>query len=97
MDEALDVVVHNWQTMQSSDPDDAGEDAERFEQSFYRFIDVVAAFLTDHAKRPKGLEEALDIPEISALRERIPAPLQLNFDTEVEDLCTARTVMEDDA
>lgn len=97
MEEALDTVLHNWQTMQTSDIDDAGDDAERFEQSFYRLIDKVAAFLAQLQKQPKDLEAALLLPELAALRARLPSPLQLNFDTELEDLCTARPVIEDDA
>ncbi|MCY0876428.1 MAG: hypothetical protein OWT28_09195 [Firmicutes bacterium] len=97
MEEALEWVLANWATMQTSDPDDAGEDAERFEQSFYRFIDTVADFMTQLPVRPHDLDAALENPLLANIRDRLPGPLQLNFDTELEDLCQLRSLTEDDA
>lgn len=86
-----------WQAMQSSDLDDAGDDAERFEQSFYRLIDALSIWLRLSGQGIQSVADVLSWPGIAALRESLPVPLQLNFDTEIEDLCQARMKLEDDA
>lgn len=86
-----------WQAMQSSDIDDAGDDAERFEQSFYRLIDALSRWVHLRGQGTQTVSDVLSWPGLVALRERLPVPLQLNFDTEIEDLCEARMKLEDDA
>jgi hypothetical protein len=94
---AFQTVLDNWQAMQKSDLDEADEDAERFEQSFYRFTEELGEWLQLLPERPSGLEEALSIPDIASLRNRLPDALQLNFDMELGDLFEKRFTSDDEA
>ncbi|MGB8955303.1 MAG: hypothetical protein WCC10_08010 [Tumebacillaceae bacterium] len=82
--EALNEVVKNWRAMQSSDMDSAGDDADRFERSFYLFVDELRAWMEALEQKPKTLDQALQMPEIEAVFEELDAPLHLNLETELE-------------
>ena len=82
--EALDEVAANWQAMQRSDMDDAGDDADRFERSFYLFVEELKAWFEGLEERPKSLDEALRLPDVEAVFEKLDAPLHLNLETELE-------------
>jgi len=82
--EAVQEMIDNWNRMQSSGFDDAGDDADRFQNSFYAMIDLLRDWFAELAVRPKTVEEALGLPEVERLYEQLPPPLLLNFETELE-------------
>ncbi|MGO0059641.1 hypothetical protein ACTID9_06465 [Brevibacillus fluminis] len=82
--DGLEIVLANWNRMQSSEMDEAGDDAEQFEASFYRWIDQLRTWYHSLAHKPADVDEALAIPEIAAITERLPTTLYLNFETELE-------------
>lgn len=85
MQEAFQEMVQNWNRMGSThDMDEAGDAADRFERSFYAFIEEVKAWVDALEKKPQSLDEALALPEIEAFSEELPGPLLLNFETELE-------------
>lgn len=95
--EALAQMLANWERMSGSDPDEAGDDAERFEQSFYAFAECTVAWLRSVPDGPQSLEEAMRLPVIDDFRRRLPGPLVLNFETELEEALSDRGRLEDDA
>ncbi|MBL0387738.1 hypothetical protein JJB07_13945 [Tumebacillus sp. ITR2] len=84
MQETFDAMQENWRMMQSSDFDSAAEDAERFEGSFYKFIDAVRDWIEAMEQKPESLEKLLAMPELQPFSDELPAPLLLNFETELE-------------
>ncbi|WP_010273474.1 hypothetical protein [Paenibacillus senegalensis] len=80
----LDSMLKHWELMSGSDYDDAEEDAARFQESFYRFMDIIRDWIESLSKRPKTVEEALQLPELAHITANLPAPLYLNFETELE-------------
>ncbi|PWK14338.1 hypothetical protein [Tumebacillus permanentifrigoris] len=85
MQAAFATMQENWQRMQSSDFDNAAEDAERFEGSFYKFTEAVQAWIKSlEEPKPHDLAAVLELPEIQAFSDELPTPLMLNFETELE-------------
>ncbi|GAA4702648.1 hypothetical protein [Brevibacillus fulvus] len=82
--QALAVVLEDWNRMATADHEDADWTAERFEASFYKMIDAVRDWTDNLEPRPQTLAEFWQLPEIEEIVERLPAPLQLNFETEAE-------------
>jgi hypothetical protein len=82
--EAFAEMIANWNHMQTCGMDDAGDAADRFERTFYLFIDEVEEWFGQMSTKPKSLEEALAVPEMAAFYEQLPGPLLLNFETELE-------------
>jgi hypothetical protein len=95
LQESFDTMLSNWNRMQASDLDEAGDDADRFQTSFYRFIDELRDYLHTLSQRPQTLVAALALPEITALSDQLPAPLLLNFETELELIVEQITREED--
>lgn len=95
--EAFADMLANWNRMSASDPDEAGDDAERFEQSFYVFARYVVRWLRSVPDGPRNAEEAMRMSVIESFRARLPGPLVLNFETEVEEAFSGRDRLEDDA
>jgi len=93
--EAFETMLANWQLMSRSDMDSAGDDADRFQDSFYQFIEEVKEWLEGLADKPRDLGAALAMPEIDAFVEQLPAPLYLNFETELELILEGITRTED--
>ncbi|MFD2169644.1 hypothetical protein [Tumebacillus lipolyticus] len=93
--EAFQEMQSDWQQMQSSDMDSAGDDADRFQAAFYRFIDAVKEWLESLEQKPRTTAAALDLPELSALYDELPAPLLLNFETELELIVEGIVRVED--
>lgn len=77
-------MLKHWEQMAGSDFDDAEEDAGRFQESFYRFMDLVRDWIESLNTRPKTVEEALQLPPLADIAANLPAPLYLNFETELE-------------
>jgi hypothetical protein len=96
MQEAFDTMQENWRTMQSSDFDSAAEDAERFEGSFYKFIEAVQAWIHSLEDMPRDLDALLALPELQAYADELPAPLMLNFETELELILEGITREQDE-
>jgi hypothetical protein len=82
--EACDEMIDNWNGMGRSDMDAAGDAADRFQNSFYRFVDELREWLDQQPARPQSLGEALGLPAIAELADELPGPLLLNFETELE-------------
>ena len=95
MQEAFEEMIRNWNRMGSSDMDEAGDAADRFERSFYLFIDEVKDWFAQRGTKPQSLDEALALPEMEAFAEELPGPLLLNFETELE-LIVEGLVREED-
>lgn len=97
MQHSFEVLLKNWQRMQSSDgEDEAEEDANRFEESFYAFIDCFAMWLRTCQPRPATLEDVLSLPEVTRIIDRLPVPLYLNFETEVEYILEGKERLAED-
>lgn len=77
-------VLSLWQQMNHSEPSEAGADADRFQLAFYEFIDHVRYWITSLAERPATLEEAWLHPDLAAIFDQLPGPLQIPFETELE-------------
>ncbi|WP_274651454.1 hypothetical protein [Paenibacillus humicola] len=84
VEEALDAAVTNWNAMSRAEEDEAEPAADRFEASFYRFIDVFRDWMAGLDPRPQTMEALYRLPEVRAIAEKLPGPLQLNFETEAE-------------
>jgi hypothetical protein len=94
--EAFKEMLENWSAMQRSDMDSAGDDADRFQDSFYRFIDELKEWIEQLTDQPRDLGAALAMPEIDAFVEQLPGPLYLNFETELELILEGITRTEDE-
>ncbi len=81
---ALKNVLDNWNGMQGSQMDEAEEDADRFEASFYDFITEIKHYLLKMDRIPKKLETALKLPTIKRIVKALPTPLYLNFESELD-------------
>ncbi|MCM3728529.1 hypothetical protein M3226_23045 [Neobacillus cucumis] len=82
--ERLETALEDWELMKKSSEDEAEECAERFERHFYEFIDELKNWYHHLKQPPSTIEEAENLIEIKELIERLPAPLELNFYTELE-------------
>lgn len=82
--EKLETALEDWEMMKNASEDEADEVAERFERHFYEFIDVLKIWYQNLEQPPSTIEEAENLSEIKEMIERLPAPLDLNFMTELE-------------
>jgi hypothetical protein len=80
----LDLALEDWEMMKKASEDESEECAERFERHFYEFIDELKIWYQHLAQPPATIEEAENLPEIKEIMEHLPAPLELNFYTELE-------------
>jgi hypothetical protein len=80
----LETALEDWELMKIASEDDSEECAERFERHFYEFIDELKDWYQHLKQPPSTIEEAENLIEIKELMERLPAPLELNFITELE-------------
>ncbi|WP_423798521.1 hypothetical protein [Neobacillus sp. SAB-20_R2A] len=81
--EKLEAALLDWEMMKKASEDESEECAERFERHFYEFIDELKIWF-QQLEPPATIDDAENLPEISDIIERLPAPLQLNFLTELE-------------
>lgn len=84
LEQALSIMLRNWSDMSSSEGEEAESTADRFEDSFYTFIDVVRNWINKLEHKPQELDEALKLPTIDNIINLLPGPLYLNFETELE-------------
>ena len=94
--ESLQRVIQNWDKMKGSQNENAEEDANWFEASFYELMEKVRGWLQHLKKKPGNLDEALEMPEIVELLELLPPMLHLNFETELEFILEGISRIEDD-
>ncbi len=81
---AFQIMLDNWNRMLSSEMDQAEEDADQFEASFYQFIDIFREWFFQREEKPQHIDEVLAITEVKDLIEQVPAPLMINVQTELE-------------
>lgn len=87
----LNDVLSLWQKMKTSDVEEAGEDADRFQAAFYQFVDRVRVWVAHLDNRPSDVEKAKLQPDFSMLFELLPDPLQIPFETELEIILSAES------
>jgi hypothetical protein len=80
----LDTALEDWEQMAKASEDESEECAERFERHFYEFIDDLKLWYHQLEQPPATIEEAEGLTEIQEMMARLPAPLELNFLTELE-------------
>lgn len=84
LEEALDKVLSRWSAMAAADDDHAETAADAFEAAFYRLVDTVREWVDGLAERPRTFAELLALPALREVLERLPEPLHLNMETELE-------------
>jgi len=97
---ALGVVLANWNAMRTSGMDDAADDAERFEQSFYAFVEALQAYVQARSAvsgAGQSVQDLLAAVPLARWRQALPDPLQLNFDMELQDIVDGWERKMDDA
>jgi hypothetical protein len=82
--EKLDMALEDWEMMKNASEDESEECAEHFEMHFYEFIDELKNWYQHLDQAPTTIEDAENLTEIKEIMERLPAPLELNFYTELE-------------
>ncbi|NQX60285.1 hypothetical protein [Paenibacillus qinlingensis] len=82
--QALDITLHNWQTMTSYQSDEKEAVADQFQSSFYVFIDTVREWVDRQDPMPATLDDLLGNAMIQDIFDVLPAPLHLNLETELE-------------
>ena len=82
--QALEITLHNWQAMTSYQSDDKEAMADQFQSSFYVFIETVRDWVLRQDTMPLTLDDMLEIDMIQDIFDLLPAPLHLNFETEIE-------------
>ena len=80
----LEVALEDWAMMAKTSGDEGADWAEQFEKNFYEFIDELKVWYQHLQQPPTTIEEAEALPEIQEIAGRLPAPLELNFITELE-------------
>jgi hypothetical protein len=87
----LNDVLSLWQKMKTSDVEEAGEDADRFQAAFYQFVDRVRVWVANLDNRPSDVETAKLQSDFSMLFDLLPEPLQIPFETELEIILSAES------
>jgi len=86
IDEYFETAMEAWSMMQKTSDDEGAEWAERFERYFYEFIDELKKWCETLDPKPTNIDEAEALPEVKKWMDQLPAPVQLNFLTELEDI-----------
>ena len=82
--EKLKTALEDWEMMKIASENDSEDCAERFEMHFYAFIDELKIWFQHLEHAPSTIEAAENLIEIREIIQRLPAPLELNFLTELE-------------
>jgi hypothetical protein len=93
---ALSITLANWEKMKKSHEDDAEEDANQFEASFYKMMEEIRHWFGQLQTTPASLEEALLLPDLMEVADQLPAEISLNFETELELIVEGQTRVEDE-
>lgn len=80
----LKTALEDWEMMGNASESESEDCAERFEMHFYEFIDELKAWYQHLEEPPTTIEEAENLVEVKEIADRLPAPLLLNFYTELE-------------
>jgi wobble nucleotide-excising tRNase len=80
----LEAALEDWELMKNASEDESEEYAERFERHFYEFIDEIKVWYQHLEQPPSTIEDAEKLIEIKEIIDHLPAPLELNFLTELE-------------
>lgn len=95
IEQILNTTLSNWKAMSAPLNEDAEPVADQFESSFYLFIDAVREWFHGLDPQPRTLEEFLALPLMTEIKNQLPAPLHLNFETEAELIFENQTRIED--
>ncbi|MDQ0877097.1 hypothetical protein QFZ77_005756 [Paenibacillus sp. V4I3] len=93
---ALQTTLKNWNAMSASRGDEQEVVADQFQSSFYLFIDAVREWVYQLEPRPQTIDELLDLDMMQEILDVLPAPLHLNFETEVELIMDNVVRIDDD-
>ncbi|MGD8189616.1 hypothetical protein ACQCN2_06375 [Brevibacillus ginsengisoli] len=91
----LRKMIKNWDQMKRSSEEQAEEDANLFEDSFYELIERLRQWIEGMKVKPNTLEDALSLPEIDEVVSQLPSELYLNFETELDLIIEGITRKED--
>jgi hypothetical protein len=94
--QALSAALHNWKAMSGAAGDTSESTAETFEASFYLFIDAVREWTYGLDQQPETLEAFMALSMIQQIVDLLPAPLQLNFETEAEWIVEHKQRIDED-
>ncbi|ASJ52309.1 hypothetical protein BP422_01405 [Brevibacillus formosus] len=92
---ALRTTLEYWDRMKQSHEDDAEDDANQFEASFYRMMEQIREWYDQLETKPDTLEDALLLPDMAEVAQQLPVEIMLNFETELE-LIVDGQIREDD-
>lgn len=82
--EKLEEALGDWAMMGKTDGDEGEDTAERFEKNFYEFVELFEHAFHTLSPAPESMEEAEQLDEIKIIQQKLPVPLQLNFELELE-------------
>ena len=95
LEKAFQTMLDNWNRMKRSEEEDAEEDADQFQTSFYKLMEALRTWFGQRQDQPESLDEALQLEAISRLVDRLPGELLLNFETELELIVEGQQREED--
>lgn len=95
IEQALKITLHHWNQMKMSGEEEAEDEANQFEASFYKLMEEVRTWFSSLENRPSTLDDALELQDIREIIDRLPAELHLNFETELELIVEGETREED--
>jgi hypothetical protein len=82
--QSLNEVLELWNRMKTSEMDEAGDDADRFQMTFYMLMEHVEKWVRSLKNRPVDAEEARANLDFQPLFESLPDALQIPFETELD-------------
>lgn len=84
LNDAFKELLEQWERNQQTHILEGAEDAATLlEHRFYAFIDVFKNWFAG-IKKPKDLEEALELPDIQRIVNQLPTPLYIPFENELD-------------
>ncbi|MGG4493593.1 hypothetical protein [Brevibacillus reuszeri] len=96
IEKALHTMLENWERMKKSHEDDAEDDANTFEASFYQLMERIREWFGQLEAKPATLDDALLLPDMAQLEKKLPVEILLNFETELELIVEGETRIEDE-
>ncbi|MGG1658575.1 hypothetical protein [Brevibacillus sp. NRS-1366] len=96
IEKALHTMLANWERMKKSHEDDAEDDANTFEASFYQLMETIRKWYGRLEPKPESLDEALLLPDLAEVMDQMPGEIILNFETELELIVDGQTRVEDE-
>lgn len=96
IEKALHTMLANWERMKKSHEDDAEDDANTFEASFYQLMEHIRVWHGQLESKPESLDEALLLPDMAQVMDQLPGEIVLNFETELELIIEGQTRVDDE-